>query len=156
MFNPFTSKLRIELNEIKHKHTLELQELRAAFVREQKNWVEDKARLESQMKKDHELKLNEAIVLTRLSSEQKIKQIEIDNLRSIEELKSSTSRDVFETKKLLSEEYYQKLSEALNKLHTEGNLTTKFTQELALKMLEKAPPQTNRIELLEGKVETRI
>lgn len=148
----FTSKLRMELAELKQKHQLELEVKQAAFDRAMKNWTEDKERLESKLKQENEIKLTEAVTLTKLESQQRTAQLELDYNRKIEDLKTKNAVALAEYKTKLAEEYHEKLSVALNKLHTEGNVTTKFTQELALKMLEKAPPQTNRIELMKGKL----
>lgn len=148
----FTSKLRMELEEIKHKHTLELERATEKFTREKQLWDEDKNLLIKKLKQEHDLKLQETVTLLKLSAEQSSKQQELNYLRQIEEIKSKAQTEIVGVKTSLAEEYYNKLSDALNKLHTEGNNTTKFTQELALKMLDKAPPQTERIELLRGEI----
>lgn len=142
----------MELAELKHQHQLDLERAADKFNREKSLWDQDKALLVKKLTQEHGLKLNEVVTLTRLHSEQNTKQQELNYLRQIEELKAKSLNEITAVKTRLAEEYYQKLSAALNKLHTEGNMTTKFTQELALKMLEKAPPQTNRIELMKGEI----
>jgi predicted transport protein len=122
------SDLRMELAELTHKHKLELEEKKASFDREKKNWVEDKERLVKKMTDEHEIKLKEAVSLANLESMQKIKQAQLDAERAFNE-KVGT----------LNSEHYDKLSAAMTKLHEEGNVTTKFTQELALKMFNQAP-----------------
>lgn len=124
----FAHSLRMELEEIRHKHKLEIQELRAQLDRERHNWEEDKQRLINDLQRDHDLKIKEAVTLTKLQSEQKIKQAELDYDRKLNEATKS-----------LNEDYYQSLKSAMTKLHEEGNITTKFTQELALKMFDKSP-----------------
>lgn len=155
-FFKLASQLRMELAEIQHKHNLEIQEKDAAFQRERKMWDEDKGRLESQLKKDHELKMKEVVTLTKLDSEQRVKQIELDSQRKIDELRNKNIQELAEAKVRLTEEHYEKLNQALVKLHSEGDKNTKFTQELALKMFESAPKHTVRTEQLTGSIDATI
>ena len=39
-------------------------------------------------------------------------------------------------KSKMEEDFYAKMKEAMNDLHTKGNTTTNFVQEMALKMLD--------------------
>jgi len=124
----FTAKLRTELAEIKHQHQLEIQEMKAEIAREKKHWEEDKKRTEKQLKDEHEIKLKEVLTLTKLDSEQRIKKAELD-------AESKHNQRV----EKLNKEYYDKLSESMTKLHEQGNVSTQFTRDLALKMIEGMP-----------------
>lgn len=134
-----TKKTRMKIEEMQHKHRLEVAELRAQIEREKKHWEEDKKRLQEKLKADSEIALKEAISLTKLQSEQQIKQAQLDADRKLNQ----------EIAKL-NKEHYDKLSESMSKLHEEGNVTTRFMQELSLKMFEKAPKNTVRTEVLTG------
>lgn len=138
----FSSKLRMYLRELVHVHNLKIDEINAKFEREHKYWEEDKKRALSTMTQEHELKLKEAITLANLSSQQQAKQAELDFQRKLNQ----------ETEKL-NKNYYDKLTEAMTKLHEDGNITTKFTQELALKMMESIPSHKSETKVLTGKVE---
>lgn len=144
----FTHKLKIELEEIRHKHRLELTERQADFDREKKVWEEDRERLTISLTKEHELKLKEVVTLTKLDSEQKSKQMELNFQRKISELESKNIRDMADLKAKLTEEHYTKLTAAMTKLHEEGNTATRFTQELALKMFANAPKNKTQHKLI--------
>ncbi len=144
----------MKLEEEQHKHRIEIQHKEADFVREKKLWEEDKRTLMAQaererlefqksLESEHKLKLQEATTLTKLDSEQKVKQLEITHLRELETLKTKHSSEMSDLKQALAKEYYDRLSVALNDLHTKGNTSTQFIQELALKMFDKAPMLTN-------------
>lgn len=134
MFKLLKLKWQKELEELKSIHRIQLAEKDAALDRTKKDLFQT-----------HELDLKEAITLLKLESQQKTKQLELDFLRKIDELKAEQNKANTEFRDLLSKEYYDKLSAAMSKLHEEGNLTTKFTQDLALKMFEHAPETKVRV-----------
>lgn len=140
----FTRKLRMELEEVRHKHKLEVDEIKANIEREKRHWAEDKTREVTNLKKEHDLKLKEAVTLAKLDSEQRIAQAKTDGDKKLND-----------TVEKLTKEHYDRLSTAMTKLHEEGNITTKFTQDLALKMFEKNPPKTKRIEKLTGSLDVK-
>lgn len=155
-FGFLASKLRMELKELKHAHTLEIKEKDAEFQRGKSQWDEDKARLIKELESNHALKLKEVVTLTKLDSEQKVKQLELDSQRKIDALKNENIKEISLLKENLLTDHYNKLSVAMGKLHEEGNHTTRFTQELALKMFESAPKHTVRTEQITGSIDVGI
>lgn len=137
-------QLEIELAEIKHKHKLEIDEAKADFVRAQTQWKEDKDRLIKQLKEDSEIKLKEVVTLTRLDSEQRIKQSQLD-----------ADRKVNAKMEELNKAYYDKLSDSMSRLHEEGNVTTRFVQELSLKMLGSLPTNKTETKVLTGSIDVK-
>jgi Skp family chaperone for outer membrane proteins len=128
IFDQVKHKLRMELEELKHKSRLEIAEIRTEVDREKKQWAKDKNLELERMEKEHEIKLREVVSLTKLDSEQRIKKAELE------------FQEKFNQKcEELNKTHYDKLSQAMTKLHEEGNNTTKFTQDLALKMMEGMP-----------------
>lgn len=140
----FGHQLRLELEEIKHKHALEIKEMKADISREKKQWDEDRQRMVDKQNQEHEIKLKEVLTLTKLDSEQRIKKAELD-------FESKYNKKCEE----LNATHYDKLAAAMSKLHEEGNVTTKFTQDLALKMMESMPKHKteNTTKVLTGKVQ---
>lgn len=154
MFRTFkASQLQLELNELKHKHRLDLEAQTAQFNREKAEWEKDKKRLEEDLKKDHEIKLREVLSLTKLESQQKIKQLEIDSERRINEVKAASENKMNDEIRRLNQEHYDKLSTAMAKLHEEGNATTKFQQELALKLIGSMPTAKSETKVLTGSLD---
>ncbi len=141
----FSSKFRMYLRELKHSHNLEIEGVAANFNREKSHWEEDKQRALNRIVEDHDIKLKEAITLTQLSGQQQAKQAELNFERKLNE---ATAR--------LNKEYYDNLTEAMSKLHEEGNLTTKFTQELALKMMGSMPSNKSETRVLTGRVDVGV
>ncbi len=147
-----TSALRMELEEIKHKHKLVMAEMSDGIVRDKKHWEEDKARAIKTLQQDYEaklseqaLKLKEAVTLAKLDSEQRIKQAQLDADRKMNA----------EVAKLNSE-HYEKLKESMTKLHEEGNANTKFTQDLALKMIGSMPSNKSETKVLTGTLDVGL
>lgn len=133
-----------------HKHQLALESKTAIFEREKEIWAKEKQELidraerdkkefESNLKRDLEIKHNEAITLTKLESQQKIKQAELDKDRAINELKADHAGKVAAIQASESEKYHDKLSNALQEITMNGDKNTKFVQEMALKLVDKAP-----------------
>lgn len=149
----------IELEGVEQKSKLALQEAYLNFQREKKDWELDLERLRKELKEDkerqsvileenHTRKVNEAISLLKLDSDQKVKQIELDHERAlqakeikhreeIQRLLTQVAQDRVEFQAKVAQEYYDKLNKALVELHSKGNATTQFVQELAMKMLER-------------------
>lgn len=48
-------------------------------------------------------------------------------------------------KERLNKKFYNDMTESLNKLHTEGNTTTQFMKDIALKMMDRHPSVTKQI-----------
>lgn len=146
----------IEVSKIKSEHQLAMNHLNAEFKQEKKNWDEDKSRLVDQLQKEHDLKLKEILTLTKLDSEQKIKQMQLDSVRSVDDLRNKNIQEMANLKESLLTDHYNKLSEAMGKLHQEGNHQTKFTQEIALKMLEGMPHSKTETKVLTGSLDVNM
>lgn len=138
----FTHKLRMELAEVKHEHQLKLNESQAMLERERKHWDEDRQRIVDKLTQEHELKLKEVVTVTKLDSQQQIKKAQLD---AEAELNKKVG--------VLNKEHYDRLADALNKLHTEGNVTTKFTQDLALQMMSHLPANKSETKVLTGSID---
>ena len=136
-----TSKLRMQLAEMEHKHKLQMEEITAKFNREKSEWEKDRERFVSDLKKDSDLKLNEAVTMAKLDYEQRIKQAE---LTAQEKINNHTKK--------LNDENYEKLSTSMTKLHEEGNQSTKFLQEIASKMMGSMPKHKTQTKILTGTV----
>jgi len=154
-------KHQMVLDEALHKQKLSFMEKEASFERSKANWEEDKKKAQSglvqkeadikaQLESAYKIKEQEAFSLVKLDSEQRIKQAELNSDRKIQELSAKHNeetvnlklvhtKELSDTERKLSEEYYDKLKEALAKLHTEGNLTTDFLREMTFKLLDRAP-----------------
>lgn len=139
----FFAGTKAKIREMEHKFTLEVDRLKAQLEQQRKHFEEDKTRAIAQLAKEHDIKLTEAVTLAKLHAEQEIAKVVKDRDEKFNEA----------TEKLLKENY-DKMTAALDKLHSDGNFMTKYVQELSLKMMEKAPPQTNRVELLRGELES--
>jgi len=127
-FDNAKHRLRMELEELKHKSRLEIDAIRIDVDRDKRQWEKDKKLELERMEKEHEIKLREVVSLTKLDSEQRIKKAELEYQTKFNEQCAA-----------LNKTHYDKLASAMSKLHEEGNNTTKFTQELALKMMEGMP-----------------
>lgn len=92
-----------------------------------------------------DLKAREVAALLKLDYQQKLKQFEIDKQRELDVVKaeSDKTRAAFEQK--LSEDYYRRMKDALNQLHTEGNITTQFLEKMAVSMLGHLPESKVRV-----------
>ena len=66
--------------------------------------------------------------------------------KTVNDLILKHEKDLSNFERKLREEHYKKFQDELAKLHTEGNSQTKFIQDIALKMVEKAPQQKVLIE----------
>jgi hypothetical protein len=140
----------MKLEEEAHKHKLKLQEEKAVFEREKKVWevekkeladryAREKVEFEGKVKQEFELKTQEAVTLTKLDSQQKVKQAEIDSERKINALQTKHADDLAKVRAETAEEHYKKLTAAFQEMQLHGDKNTKFVQELALKVFEKVP-----------------
>lgn len=144
----------MKLEEESHKHRLRLQEEKAVFDREKKVWEVEKKEMvdrfdrekkefQNKVEQEFSLKTQEAVTLTKLESQQKIKQAEIDKERAINTLSTKHAEELSKIRSTTAEEHYKKLTEAFQEIQLNGDKNSKFVQELALKVFEKLPsPQT--------------
>lgn len=96
-------------------------------------------RLKKELEHQHKLDLEEAIALHKLEFQQKTKQMELDFNRNLQDQQLRKEQEILHHKERLNKEFYENLTQAMSKLHQEGNLTTQFVQDLAFKMFEKSP-----------------
>lgn len=129
MFKLFRLKLEKELAETKLIYEIEIKKKDA-----------ERKILEDSLRADHQLKLTEAVTLLRLDSEQKNKQLELSFQRKMDEFQRGKEQEFLKLKEGLLSDNHNKFNEVISNIHEKGNLTTKFVQELAVKMMEKAPP----------------
>lgn len=133
----FGSSLRKELEEIRHGHRLQMQELNAKTELEKKAWEQEKSFLEKNLKQNHELKTREAVTLVKLDSEERIKQAELS-------FEAKHNQKVME----LEKDFNDRLKNALTKLHEEGNVTTNFVKDLALNMFSHVPETRTQTKIM--------
>ncbi len=148
MFKIFVYKLKKELEEVKSLHRIEMQEKNAAFEL-----------LKKQSTQEIEMKTREVTALLKLQSEQKIAQIELDSKKASAEIaltyeKKANDLEKKSNDKLLAlqsklmQDFQDKFTSAISKLHEEGNVTTKFVQDLALNMLGKNPATKTEVKMI--------
>jgi hypothetical protein len=142
------NKKAIEIELLDQRSRLALQDAHHNFQREKKNWDLDKERQSVILEENYARKVNEAISLLKLDSDQKVKQIELDYERALQDkdikhreeiqrLLTQAAQDRVDFQTKVAQEYYDKLNKALVELHSKGNATTQFVQDLAMKMLER-------------------
>jgi len=90
-------------------------------------------------KRQGETKQTEIITMLKLESEQKLKQAEISFERAKSDLIAKHRSDLATTESKFAQEYYEKLRDSLEELHTKGNITTKFMQDLTMELLAQSP-----------------
>lgn len=84
------------------------------------------------------LELTETMKLAKMEMEDKLnKQATLYN-ESIQKLGLQHAKEQAALEAKLSKEYYYQMTDALRELNTEGNVQTKFMQEISLKMFDKA------------------
>jgi hypothetical protein len=141
---------QMKLDEEKHAQKLAFDEKTAVFNREKALWETEKRDLlarsererkefEERLKAEHELKLTEAVTLAKLDSQQKVKQAELDRDRQVTELRTKQAEELAKVKSDTAEEYYKKMTSAFTEMQLHGDKSTKFVQELALKMFDVNP-----------------
>ncbi len=133
MFKIWKLRLKNELEQLKSLHQIELNKKDADMELRRRT-----------LEKDHELKLKETVSLLKLDSDQRVKQLEIDNLRKVNELTAKFESERTSFKEKFLNENYEKMTNAMTKLHEEGDKNSKFTQELALKMLDQMPEHKSK------------
>lgn len=151
MFKVWKLQLQREIEELKSLHRIELKEKEAELMLQIRDREEQLKRREADLVKDAEIKTREVVSLLKLESEQKLRQLEIDFQRKLDAADRKAEQQVVAMKSNLLQEHYDKLATAMSKLHEEGNITTKFTQELALKMMGNAPAHKTETRVLTGK-----
>jgi hypothetical protein len=145
MFKLLGLKWKKEFESLKCLHDIEMAKKESAL----------KIQAE-ELTKRHELALTEATTLLKLDYQQQIKQKEMDFQKTVNDLKASQLMEQANFKAKVQDENYERLKDAMTKLHEEGNVTTKFTQDLALKMFEKVPTAKSEHTYLSGDVAVQV
>jgi DNA-directed RNA polymerase subunit F len=91
------------------------------------------------LKKDSEIKMLEAISLTKIESQQAIAQARVDAEREINKVRTEMAEKVAKIQGEESEKFYNKLTEAFQEMQLNGDKNSKFVQEMALRILDKTP-----------------
>lgn len=136
MFKLWHLKWKRELEEVRSLHDLAMKKKEAELEIQRKN-----------LEAENERKVREVTSLLKLDSANKEAAMKHEYNKTILDLAKTYEEKLIHMKQQLLDENYEKLSNAMTKLHEEGNVTTKFTQDLALKMMEGMP---------KAKVETRV
>lgn len=140
MFKLLKLKVASELAEIKSQHKIEMNAAKAEI---------DALKLEQE--KSNELKIREVTSLLKIEHQQKLAQLQLDKDRSIETIRQNAAEEVLRQKEQLIADSAKRLNDAMTKLHEEGNVTTKFIQEMSLKMLDHVPSHKSEMKFI-GKV----
>jgi hypothetical protein len=144
------SKMQMAIEKETHKQTLTMESQKAIFEREKEIWVKEKQELldkarrektefEERLTKDTEIKMMEAISLTKLESQQAIAQAKLDVSREINAVKTEMAQQVAKIQQDESEKFYNKLTSSFQEMQMNGDKNSKFVQELALRILDKTP-----------------
>lgn len=84
------------------------------------------------------MELTESLKLGKMEMEDKLnKQATLYN-ESLQKLGLQHAKDMAGLEAKLSKEYYSQMTQALRDLNCEGNVQTKFMQEISMKMFDKA------------------
>lgn len=152
MFKLLRLKLKNELEQLKALHDIEIQK-KNSQIQILENEMKKKLELrEKELTQKNELALTEATTLLKLDYQQKLKQQEIDFQKQVNDLKVELEVSKAKFQKEIQDDNYTRLKDAMTKLHEEGNVTTKFTQDIALKMLDKMPASKTEHKHLTGEV----
>ena len=96
-------------------------------------------------KRDYEKKLTDM----KSQYENKVQDMKREAIVISTQLQSAHDKAFAEFKQKTAAEYYERLKDEFTELQKDGDKNSKFVQELALKVMEKAPPATTRIEYSE-------
>lgn len=160
-------KWKNEFEQLKALHDIELakknselkileNELNQKLVLQEKGLTQGYALREKELASKHEVQLSEATSLLKLDLQQQIKQKELDYQRQSNELKTQAEIDKAKFQRELQDDNYNRLKDAMTKLHEEGNHTTEFTKELALTMLNKLPTAKTEHKYLSGDLSVAV
>ena len=78
----------------------------------------------------------------KIEKDQEVFKIESESSKKYADMETKLKDDLREAKEKTSSEFYDKMSKAVEELHSKGNHNTEFLKEMTLKMLEvKGPKQ---------------
>lgn len=152
MFKLIGLKWKQEFEQLKSLHDIEMKKAESQLRLLANEKAQEFQLMEAKLTQKHELALTEATQLMKLSYQQEMKQKDLDYQRQINELKAGHLVDQATFRQKLQDDNYERLKDAMGKLHEEGNVTTKFTHELALKMLDRVPVAKSEHKYLQGDV----
>lgn len=125
LFKYFTIKKELEL-EIKHLNSII--EIERRKLQGEYDILATKKTLE----------LNESLKIMQVELQEKLnKQATLYN-ESLQKMEVIHTKELSKLESRLAREYYEKMTEVVRELNLEGNVQTKFVQELSLKMFDKA------------------
>lgn len=133
-------KLKSELEELKSIHRIEMAEAEAKIEATR-----------TKLEKESEIKLFELASNLRLKHDQAVAKIQLEKDREIDKIRNAAASDLLDAKEKLLADSTARIKDAMTKLHEEGNVTTKFVQDIALKMFEHAPASKSEMKFI-GKV----
>ena len=90
------------------------------------------------------IKLESTAEKLKTEHQKKLNDLEKSYDQAINDLILKHEKDLSNFERKLREEHYEKFQEELTKLHTQGNVQTKFIKDMALEMVKKAP--THKVE----------
>lgn len=152
------SRNEMALEKDRHQQQLKLSTEMSKFANEREKWdaerkelqvASDKAlkELKDTLEREHKITLQEAVSLTKLESQQKIKQAELDRDREVNKIRMEQAEALAKVRADSAEETYKKLSNFIEEVATKGDKNTKFVQEMALIMMKGAPQPTVGVEV---------
>ncbi len=136
-FKVLRLQVKKEIEELKSLHRIELAEKESQLTIKLK-----------EQEASNELKVKEVISLLKLEADQRMKQAEMKHQEQVEQIRRQAANELLSAKEEVLRQGYEKLSTAMGKLHEEGNLTTKFTQQLALSMMKSNPGTKSQVKVV--------
>jgi hypothetical protein len=121
--------------ELSLKHKQEVAELKAQKIEQVARARLDRDEFEARMKRQ----MDENILLNRLKTEETVSKARAEHQAEMVEVRADEARKRLDFEAKLSSEYYEKLSAALAKLHSEGNAHTTYVKDVFMKVLEQVP-----------------
>lgn len=121
-----------EIKEIKYNHVDVIRKMRNAHEDEIRNLKNSHA--DAILKLSHEMETKR--VQESLETQTKAAQKAIDLQKELNSRIHAIEMEKTNFKARLEEEFYSKLKVAVEELHTKGNASSNFIQEIALKMID--------------------
>ena len=125
-------EMALEIKKLKEKYEEEIKKKDIRYsdeIRALKISHEDKLRT---MKNEYEDRRVKEMLELQVKTSQQI----IDSDKKLNERLHEVEMEKINFKSELEKEFYAKMKDSLEELHTKGNSTTNFVQEMALKMLD--------------------
>ena len=133
------SRFRMDLEKERHDQKLKQDALRSQIETDQKMSRQLLDRERTNLKETHKLKLEEAKTLAELHKSQEIAAIKLEAEAKILNMQEDFNKKLTAHESRLNKEHFDRLSEALSKLHSEGNAHTQYVKDVFFKVLENMP-----------------